>query len=136
MSDNLSFEIQGLEQLQRRLEKLSTGLRTSILSKAVRAAALPIQNAAKVNAPVLTGTLRRSIHTEVQLDGVGAVARVGTDVPYARRIEYGFQDTDALGRRYHQPARPYLRKALDERRDAAQAEAAAVIAHFLDQAGV
>lgn len=132
----LSYEIEGLDELKRRLEQLSSGLRTSILSKAVRAAALPIQNAAKQNAPVLTGTLRRSIHTKVQLDGVGAVARVGTDVPYARRIEYGFQDTDALGRTYHQPARPYLRKALDEKRGEALNEAAAVIRDLLEKAGV
>ena len=33
---------------------------------------------------------------------------VGTDEPYARRIEFGFHGYDSLGRFYNQAARPYL----------------------------
>lgn len=40
---------------------------------------------------------------------------VGTNVEYARRIEYGFSGTDSLGRHYNQPAHPYLRPAFDEK---------------------
>lgn len=76
------------------------------------AGAVIVSSAAAANAPVLTGTLRRSIRAEV----VSRDVLVGSDVPYARRIEYGFQGTDSRGRTYHQAARPYLRKALDERR--------------------
>ena len=36
----------------------------------------------------------------------------GTNVKYARRLEYGFIGKDKLGRHYNQAARPYLRPAL------------------------
>lgn len=62
-------------------------------------------------APYDTGTLRRSIHVEMINSGS---AIVGTDLPYARRLEYGFSDRDKRGRMYHQPARPYFRPPLDE----------------------
>jgi hypothetical protein len=44
---------------------------------------------------------------------------VGSDVPYARRIEYGFHGADKRGRRYHQAAQPYLRPAMDQSRERA-----------------
>jgi HK97 gp10 family phage protein len=53
----------------------------------------------------------------VQSDGVGRGGKdegvVGTNVEYARRLEYGFKGTDSLGRKYNQSAKPYLRPALD-----------------------
>lgn len=76
-----------------------------------------IANSAKSKVPVLSGTLRRSIRVEVL--GVGDVV-VGSDVAYARRIEYGFNASDSRGRRYHQAAQPYLRPAFDENRAAAR----------------
>lgn len=102
---------------------------------ALVAGALLIQNAAKTDAPYLTGTLRRSIHigghTFEGGEGAGDIGMntsqqvaVGTNLPYARRIELGFSGTDALGRTYNQPPRSYLRKALDEQRDAAIRETA------------
>jgi HK97 gp10 family phage protein len=77
------------------------------------------QNDAKRRAPVLTGTLRRSIHIE---DKGSHVVAVGTNVPYARRMEFGFAATDSRGRRFNQPARPYLRPALDENRSQMERE--------------
>lgn len=55
-------------------------------------------------------------------DGVGQPANkakeiigvVGTNVVYARRLEYGFMKKDKLGRSYHQAPRPYLRPALEK----------------------
>lgn len=61
-------------------------------------------------APYDTGTLRRSIHVEM-INSSSAL--VGTDLPYARRQEYGFMDKDKLGRTYHQPAHPYFRPPLE-----------------------
>lgn len=40
---------------------------------------------------------------------VGNEERVGSNLPYARRLELGFRGADILGRMYNQPPRPYLR---------------------------
>ncbi len=50
-------------------------------------------------------------------DGVGQPAKeltgvVGSNVEYARRMEFGFVGADSLGRIYNQLPRPYLRPAL------------------------
>jgi hypothetical protein len=78
-----------------------------------------VANAWKADAPVLTGTYRRSIHVG---DPTPTEVRVGTDVPYGKRLEYGFNGTDALGRTYHQPAGGYARRAMDENREAVTQE--------------
>lgn len=57
---------------------------------------------------VLTGTLKRSIATRLMPMNV----QVGTNVIYARRLEFGFTGTDSRGRSYNQAARPYLYPAL------------------------
>ena len=77
------------------------------------AAAQVVRNAAIPIAPYEFGTLRRSIRTEPMSDGSVVV---GSDVPYARRFEFGFVGPDKLGRHYHQAARPYLRPAFDTTR--------------------
>lgn len=38
--------------------------------------------------------------------------KVGTNVVYAARIEFGFSGTDSLGRSFNQPGTPYLRPAI------------------------
>ena len=106
-----STTITGVEQVKRRLGAVSRELNGRGLLPALRAAALVAQNDAKRRAPVKTGTLRRSIHTE---DIDATTVAVGTDVPYAARQEFGFAGTDSRGRTSHQAARPYLRPALDE----------------------
>ena len=37
---------------------------------------------------------------------------VYTDHPAARRLEFGFNDIDSIGRRYHQPPFPHVRPAV------------------------
>ena len=106
-----SVTVTGDKAVRRRMDAVRRALGGKGLLPPLRAAALVAQNDAKRRAPYLTGTLRRSIHMEDS--GTNAVA-VGTDVPYARRIEYGFAGTDKRGRTYHQAAQPYLRPALDE----------------------
>ncbi len=123
-----SATITGVEQVQRRLNGASRMLNGRGLLPALRAAALVVQNDAKRRAPVLTGTLRRSIHTEDR--GSHAVS-VGTDVPYAARQEFGFAGTDSLGRTYQQSARPYLRPALDENRTEMEREFADALEELL-----
>lgn len=94
----------------------------------VGAGAQLFEDAAKENAPVLTGRLREGIHTESMLDSdmqqqlmvtpiVAADNKYGFEPPYARRIELGFVGVDSLGRHYHQAPEPYMRPAFDNQKD-------------------
>jgi len=38
--------------------------------------------------------------------------RVGSSMPYARRLEFGYVGTDSLGRQYHDPPRPWARPSV------------------------
>jgi hypothetical protein len=129
------MSIVGLKDLSRKFGKLSDIGRGQVLFRAGVVGMLVIINEAKRLAAYKTGTLRRSLHVggaagetpdfQGGLDsgysdlGQGEVgtktAEVfgGTDVPYARRIELGFEDSDSLGRSFHQKARPFLRPAFD-----------------------
>lgn len=59
-----------------------------------------------------TGRLRSSITHEVREEGNEVIGLVGSNVEYARRLEFGFVGTDKRGRRINQPERPYLRPAV------------------------
>lgn len=63
---------------------------------------------------VLTGRLRTSITHDVMISRAEVVGRVGTNVPYARRLELGFFGADSRGRNVNAPARPFLRPSLKE----------------------
>lgn len=114
--------IEGGAELARKLAALGEAVAGEVLAAAVRSGGNLVMNDAKRMAPYRTGTLRRSIHVEVEAGQGKAEATVGTDVPYAARLEFGFDGKDKLGREYHQPPRPYLRPALDENMDAAAQE--------------
>ncbi len=90
-----------------------------------------VANVAKDNAPYVTGTLKRSIHVEptdlAQIKGNEVYADVGSPEPYAARIEYGFNDTDSIGRSYNQSPQPYLRPAIDDNKEKFKKEVAAAI---------
>lgn len=106
-----------------KVEALRAALGGGAVHPVLLAAALPVVNAAKQKAPFLTGTLRRSIRAEVQN---GAVV-VGSDTPYAARIEFGFDGADKRGRVYHQAPRPYLRPAIAENTEAVKAATVAAL---------
>jgi HK97 gp10 family phage protein len=143
----VQMQLSGSESLAQKLQALSEAARGQALERALVAGALLVQNAAKENAPFVTGTLRRSLHIgghkDLNPDGLGGqlpdpeveggsvTVYVGTDVEYARRIEFGFEGADALGRTYHQPAQPYLRPAIDENGAAVQREVGAALRDLL-----
>lgn len=56
---------------------------------------------------VITGDYRRSITLEMGMVDGKPAAIVGTVSPQARRLEYGYVDTDSLGRSYNQPPFPH-----------------------------
>jgi hypothetical protein len=128
-----------LRDFRRRLRAVSDAVGGRALETAVVAGGVVVQREAvlnlKRNRSWRTGTLARSIHVDVvETAPDHAAVEVGTDVVYARRIEFGFMDTDSLGRRYHQTAKPYLRPALDEHRDEISREIADVLADQLRRA--
>lgn len=110
----ITLELVREPMLQQALRRLAALTENNALDDALVAAGQPVANSAREKAPVVSGTLRRSIR--VELVGPGDV-RIGSDVAYARRIEFGFIGRDRLGREYHQAAQSYLRAAMDEHRD-------------------
>lgn len=89
--------------------ELERRLRLRMLDKAD-----DIADSARQRAPYRTGTLRRSIESDIDQQ-TGDIIIVVT-APYSRRIEYGFVGTDSRGRNYHQAAQPFMRPAWDEHR--------------------
>jgi len=82
----------------------------------------------KDNNSVITGNLHDSITVAMDSDipaqigskeAGGVAVLIGTNVIYAKRVEFGFVGTDSLGRNYHQLPKPYLRPAFDEFRQTA-----------------
>lgn len=142
----MTVTISGDAALKRKFDTLSKAAQGKAQERALIAGALLIQNEAKRRVKRVTSNLARSIHIggheELNPEGSNVIDRtgspvpgpevsnnsaavyVGTDVVYARRIEFGFMDTDALGRTYHQPAQPYMRPAVDTTKAQVQREVA------------
>lgn len=90
--------------------------------KALLAGSQTVVNSAKRRVPKKTGTLSRSIHAEVESDGV----LVGTDVSYAKYVEQGTARTKG---------RPYLQPALTESTTRIQNQVAKAIQQMLASQG-
>ena len=143
----VNFVITGDSEVARALNRYGDAVSGDMLERAVVTGALNVQNRAKQLAAVLTGTLRRSIHigghtfsgggSDIGRGSVGrheVEVKVGTNVPYARRIEFGFTGTDSLGRTYNQPPRPYLRPAMEQTRSQVLSDTAAALRDQLRRA--
>lgn len=74
-----------------------------------------------------TGNYRRSISRRSMLTATSARAEVGTNMPHARRLEFGFSGADSLGRVYDTPAFPHFGPALDKIAPTVEAAIAAAI---------
>jgi HK97 gp10 family phage protein len=83
------------------LPRASAGIHQGAVAEVAKAGHA-IEAAAKAKAPVLTGTLRRSIHTVISAGGL--TATVGPSVSYGPYIEWGTR---------HMGARSYLRPAAE-----------------------
>lgn len=102
-------EIKGMAELRKAFDDLAKQTEKN-KETALKLTAQEYSNDVKAIAPYDTGTLRRSIHVEPVSS---SKMLVGTDLPYARRLEYGFAKKDKLGRLYNQAPRPYFRPPLD-----------------------
>jgi len=63
-----------------------------------------------------TGKLRQSITYNVAFFGRNIILRVGSNMKYARRLEWGFMGRDSLGRNVKQLPRPWLYPAYRRRK--------------------
>ena len=114
----MSITISGVEATCAELDKAITRKRNQAI-KGVRQAGNELERNVKKLAPVDTGQYRASIRLEpqsgVMYDGINnPYVIVGTPMPQACRLEYGFWDmVDKLGRRFFQRAQPHFRPALD-----------------------
>lgn len=124
-----TLRVRGTDDLVAKFEALGKRAQSSALANATKAAALPVLNQIRRTendggrTPYKSGTLRRSFAMQVTTrTPTRCVVQIGTNVPYARRLEYGFVGPDALGRVYNQPAHPYIRPAMDENRGAVRRE--------------
>lgn len=90
--------------------------------KALLAGSQTVVNSAKRRVPKKTGTLSRSIHAEVESDGV----LVGTDVSYAKYVEQGTA---------RMKGHPYLQPALTESTTRIQNQVAKAIQQMLASQG-
>ena len=89
----------------------------------IKAGLLLITNEAKRKVPVLSGNLKRSIHDEpVQTVREGFSGRVGTNVKYGQKIEFGGSRKAPAG---------YMRPALDEKGEEAIREIISALKQIL-----
>lgn len=61
---------------------------------------------------VITGNYRRSWRVNPIRVGSSLGVSVGTNAPQGRRLEYGFNGADSLGRVYNQAPRPHVAPAV------------------------
>jgi HK97 gp10 family phage protein len=86
----VTVRVVGMPVLRKKLAQVSEATAGRAVGRALRAGALPIQNAAKVKAPKRTRTLSRSIHMETEVVGRwNAEVIVGTNLEYAAIHEFG-----------------------------------------------
>lgn len=130
MADMFKIEIKGLEELKNKFQALDIEMGRLIKEATAAGAAVVVREAA-INSRKggdefphrITGNLMRSITIIRKKETPGRVEiQAGSAMDYACRLEYGFNDTDKRGRRYHQRPRPFLRPALDEHKDEIQEE--------------
>jgi len=107
------MKITGISEVRKALVALEKEIKQR-QKTAVKLAANEYKNDVQQDAPYKTGTYRRSIHVEMQGDDT---ALVGTNLVYAKRLEYGFVGADSLGRVYNYSGKPHFRPNLDKNHD-------------------
>ena len=133
----ITMKLDGLDDALRSLNKLDDATAGRHLKTAAMAGIMPIQNAAKQNALKKSGTLARSIHSEVVSEKSKSIeVATGTDVVYAAIHEFGgpivpksanalyfeIEGHMVVTQRVEIPARPYMRPAFDENTGRAEVE--------------
>ena len=129
-------ELEGQEELERKLSSLSKAAATTIAKDAVDEGAAVIQFHAQLNARNVfssrqRGQLRNSIRSESRTTNTGAEAEIGPHVIYGRIQEFGgtikpirakllhwvTDGVDHFAKQVTIPARPYLGPAAEDNKD-------------------
>lgn len=105
---NVKFE--GLDKLYTHVVKVPSEFRQS-LPRIVRQNTAELQGKAQSNAPVITGTLKRSIDIDIRDGGMTGVCRANAE--YAGYVEYGT--------RFMAPRR-YMKRAFDSQKSQFKAD--------------
>lgn len=108
----VTFKVSGLKELDQALAELPAAYAKNIMRKAWETAAQPLVDDIKAAAPVATGVLRDSIKVE----------RLGDETKGQAKMQVGvfgefyghFQEFGTI----KQPAKPFVRPALDRHREA------------------
>jgi hypothetical protein len=130
----VNITITGYSDVQNAIKSIQRAFEGA-LSEIVLIGALPIENEAKLLAPVDTGALRDSINSRIiSSSSTRALAGVGPHVPYGARIEFGFVGADSRGRHYNQGPQPYLRPAFENKKREAYDEMEAASREVLNNA--
>ena len=103
MSAVVKLDTTGLDEIAAKLD-----MRTE---QVLKACAFQVEAEAKTRVKVVTGYLKNSIKAR-RINSKTYHVDVGAE--YGARIEFGFHDTDILGRRYNQAAQPYLTPAVEK----------------------
>lgn len=96
----MGFKFVGADKLEKALRDKA---KLAAAKQIVRSCGTKLQRGAENNAPVDTGTLKRSITIEIEDDGLTAVVAPHTE--YAAYVEYGTR---------YMTAQPYMRPAYEE----------------------
>ena len=147
MAGALVIDITGEEEVARALHDAANRLSGQQMEAALVSGAQILVNGAKQRAPVLTGTLRRSIHILAQSSHE---VSVGTNLVYAAMQEFGGDVVPVNGTylRFeiggeviftrgpvHIPAHPYMRPTFEADRDEAVREVAGAVRALIAAAG-
>lgn len=100
-------------------QKLGTGDRTGHVYPVPGTKNVTYIASAPGEAPAvqLADLLNSISHEIVEPNEHEVIGAVGTNMEYAARLEFGFKDTDSLGREYDMEPRPYLRSTYLENRE-------------------
>ncbi len=112
MADAIGVTIEGLPELKRNFSALTDRMQGKALRGALRAAARLVVKEAKSHAPVQTGRGKRNIASRIKLTRHKAEATIGFRGPgfYLLFSELGT---------VHMAARPFLRSAIERKKDEA-----------------
>ncbi|WP_165068264.1 HK97-gp10 family putative phage morphogenesis protein [Paludisphaera rhizosphaerae] len=113
MAKSKATIVTGIEEIDRRLRQLEPAIGKKVVRQAIRQALKPVLAAAKANAPVESGALKRSIKLRAVKPKVRRKGVVGLDVRvdkdsaeggawYAPRVELG--DSTHVGHPFMAPA--------------------------------
>ena len=108
----MKIELEGVNELEAKLQKLSESMREEIIEEGLLRAAEPIRKNAEQRAPMRTGNLKENIYSSVDPKDKRSVdVGPGPSAFYGLFLELGTQKMSA---------RPFLRPAFDSNKKAAQ----------------